>query len=214
MAERPNRRDPALRVVTPSTTPICIEFVLDETGSMYSCRNQTVGGFNEYLSEQRKVQGECRLTLTKFEGGNLATPYQDLDIQMVPTMTDRMFNPGGATNLYDTIGTRIQSLRTKLSGWTEKPPVLFVVMTDGADNMSHQYNTASIKELVRELETQGWTFVFLGAYQSAFSTAEAMGFRPENTRSFETAEMTKTMQGLSAATTVYRAAGGTTKSFF
>ena len=195
--------------------PLCIEFLLDETGSMSSCRNATVGGFNDYLNEQKSVTGECLLTLTKFEGGNLVTPYQDLDIGLVPEMTDRMFVPKGGTNLFDAIGDRIMKMRERMSSWDNSPKVLFVVMTDGGDNASYRYDSSSIKELVTELEaTERWTFVYLGANQNALQVGAKMGFSEGNIRSFETAQMRETMNDLSRATTVYRASGDATKNFF
>lgn len=203
-----------VRVIN-NPTPLCIEFVLDETGSMSLCRAATVGGFNDFLAEQKQIEGECLFTLTKFEGGNLTTPYQDLDIGFVPEMNENMFVPGGITNLYDALGIRIQAVKAKISDWSVQPKVLIVVMTDGGDNASTTYNAKSIHEQVQALEESGqWTFVYLGANQNALSVGSKMGFDEGNIRSFETAEMRETMRDLSAATTVYRASGGSTKNFF
>jgi hypothetical protein len=206
---KPSRgRRAATRVIEPTPSPIFhIEFILDETGSMHGCKAQTVAGFNDFLDEQRKNPGQCRLSLTKFQSNQLHTPYDSLDLGFVPPMTDRMFVPGGLTNLYDAIGDRIDALSEKLKSWTQKPNVLFVVMTDGQDNLSWEYNPASIRALLGLCREQhGWGFAYLGANQNAVSVGKTMGFLQTECRTFETAEIRQTMQELSRATTVYRAA--------
>lgn len=196
--------------------PTFVEFVLDETGSMGSCAMATVAGFNDFLSEQRKITGDCYLSLTKFDTSGLKTPYQDVDLRLIPDMLSSMFCPGGGTNLYDAIGHRIKALSGRMSSWAVKPNVLFVVMTDGEENGSRQYNLQSIRSLIEQYNGAGWTFVYLGANQNAVKVGESMGFRSGNCKSFATEKMRETMQDLSAATTVYRAAASTatTRNFF
>jgi hypothetical protein len=193
-----------------------IEFVLDETGSMSCCSRQTVAGFNEYVGEQKNVEGACKMTLTKFESGALNIPYEGLDIGLVPPMTERTFCPGGGTNLYDAIGDRIESLAEQLESWTDKPNVLFVVMTDGRDNQSFRYSPPHIAALVSRYREKGWGFAFLAANQSAHYVGKQMGFLSTECRTYETARMTDTMRDLSSATTVYRAAtmAGTATEIF
>ena len=188
-------------IATPSTV---IEFLLDETGSMNSCKNQTVSGFNTFLKEQKEQTDECLFTLTKFDTAGQKTPYVDIDVNMVPLMMPNWFNPGGGTNLRDTIGRRISSLNARLSKWTVKPNVLFIVMTDGEDNASSQYSEQAIQSLIKSYTMQGWTFVYLGANQNAMIIANRLGFPDGNIKSFATDQMEQTMQTVSAATVAYR----------
>lgn len=44
-----------------------IAIVLDRSGSMSSCVNDTIGGFNTFIDEQKKVPGEASLTLVQFD---------------------------------------------------------------------------------------------------------------------------------------------------
>ncbi len=195
---------------------LSIEFVLDETGSMSRCRNATIGGFNDFLKEQKDVPGVCQMTLTKFEGGKLVTPFEDLDLGYVPTLTSATFVPGGGTNLFDAILARVKARRDAMANWVVKPNVLLVVMTDGDDNMSTNPVT-EVRSLVEMVQGDGWTCVFLGADQQALVAGGQMGFQPGNIKSFASAEMRETMRGLSASTTVYRSAlatGAQTKNFF
>lgn len=207
------KRTPGSRRVTahaPNTPKtFCIEFVLDETGSMGMIHGPTVGGFNDYLDEQRVQPGECKISLTKFESGRLYTPFEDLDIALAPTMTDRMFCPGGGTNLFDAIGDRIESLDERLQKWSEKPNVLFVVMTDGQDNQSRYFDEDMIFRLVTEHREAGWAFAYLGADQNALEIGKRLGFRKDEIKSFASAEMRETMRDLATATTVFRTAAAT-----
>ena len=185
--------------------PTIIEFLLDETGSMSSCHGPTVAGFNDFLTEQKSQSGTCLLSLTKFDTAGQKTPYVDLDIQMVPEMQFDWFNPGGGTNLRDTIGERLASLKQRLESWSVKPNVLVVVMTDGDDNASRTFDEATIRSALKTYGSEGWTFVYLGADQDALSTANRLGFPDGNIKSFASSKMRETMQTLARTTTAYRA---------
>jgi hypothetical protein len=206
------RKKPVHAISVPIQTPTIIEFLLDETGSMSSCKRATVYGFNDFLAEQRAQVGTCLLTLTKFDTAGQKTPYVDIDVKMTPDMQDDWFIPGGGTNLRDTIGARLSALKARLEGWVNKPNVLVVVMTDGDDNASHDYSEAVISAALKTYMNEGWTFVYLGADSNALATGNRLGFPDNNVKSFATNEIRETMQGLAKATTAYRATRSTTKS--
>lgn len=170
-------------------------------------------GLYPHSSEQKQITGSCHFTLTKFEGGNLVTPYEDLPLSYVPDMNGSTFIPAGSTNLFDAITSRISMRKQLLDDWTVIPQVLFVVMTDGADNISRN-NIDHVATAVGKARLHGWTCVFLGPNQTALQTGRQMGFAEGNIKPFSTTEMVDTMQTLSAATTVYRTASQTTKNFF
>jgi hypothetical protein len=200
--------------VYPQHSPTVIEFVLDETGSMTGVAAQAVAGFNDFLSEQREVPGLCQMSLTKFEGHNLRTPYEDLPLQYVPNMTGSMFRPAGMTNLRDAIVARVTSLTQRLVNWTVQPKVLLVAMTDGGDNISRN-TEMTVRLMLAAGREKGWTSVYLGADQDALRIGQSLGFDEGNIKSFASANIRETMQDLSSATTVYRsAAGSSTRNFF
>lgn len=195
--------------------PTLIEFVLDETGSMSSHLAATISGFNAFLKEQRETPGQCLLTLTKFDTAGLKTPFVDIDVGLVPDLNLNTFEPGGGTNLRDALGLRVRELEQRLSTWTVKPQVLFVVLTDGDDNASSLYSIPQVRDLIAAHEAQGWTFVYLGSDSRALQAASQMGFQPGNAKQFSNAEMHQTLETLATATTVFRAAGTqAAKSFF
>lgn len=187
-----------------SHCPTVIEFLLDETGSMQSWHRATVSGFNAFTKEQQTQPDKCLLTLTKFDTSGLKTPYADIDVSMVPTMTMEMFVPGASTNLRDAIIQRASSLEERLSSWTVRPNVLMVVLTDGEDNASRR-GEDEVRNLIKAKEAEGWTFVYLGATSNALQIASRLGFQPGNSKQFEATEMEDTMTHLARATTAFRA---------
>ncbi len=44
-----------------------IIMVLDRSGSMQSIKNDVIGGFNQFLEDQKKVDGQASLTLAQFD---------------------------------------------------------------------------------------------------------------------------------------------------
>ena len=56
--------------------------------------------------------------------------------------------------------------------------VMFVIITDGEENSSREYNADAVKAMIEEhKERHSWEFVFLGANIDAVSTAGKFGIR-------------------------------------
>ncbi len=199
---------------TPKTETL-IQFVLDETGSMNSCWDATINSFNEYIGSQKTVNDGmvCRVGLTKFSdtGRSFSNPfsasirnvYVQQDIQTIPTLTRSTYTPNGGTNLYDAIGKTIVDLDTVVK---PNQNVLVVIITDGEENCSSEYNVQTIKTMIEDRQSKGWTFVYLGANQDAWKVGSSFGLAKGQTMSYSTAEMASTMDSLSMATTTYRSA--------
>lgn len=183
-----------------------IDFLLDETGSMGSCANQTKTGFNEFVASQREAEGYCFLTLAKFDSSGIRVPYENLDVNLVPNLS---FYPGAATNLYDCIGLRLkQAIEQKREGKS-----LFVVLTDGDDNSSREYNLEKVKSLVQEASDHNITVIYMGPKNNAYDIGTKMGIQEGNIFPFNTSEMSKSMETLTVATRAFRA-GETSGTFF
>jgi len=203
-----------------SEAPTFIEFILDETGSMCSLVNTTVGGFNDFLKEQQAQTGQCLMTLTKFHSSRVRTPYTDLEVQMAPKLSAETFQPDGGTNLRDTIISRIDAAQDRLGALAGEANVVMIVMTDGEDTCS-RYTERDVAARLKERMDHGWTFVFLAAYERALPVAEALGFPLGNSKSFARSEVRETMTKVAHATTAYRStrssglvASGTTSSTY
>lgn len=211
--------------VTSTTTPkteTLIQFVLDETGSMSWCADATIASFNEYIGSQKTVNDgiKCLVGLTKFSEvgrsfyyaettknpnsiASTRSVFEAKDINEVPQLTRSSYTPNGGTNLYDAIGQTIARLDATV---TDAQNVLVVIMTDGEENSSREYNVNSIRKLIEDRQAKGWTFVYLGANQDAWKVGSTFGLSKGQTMAYSTSDMAGTMATLSTATSAYRSA--------
>ncbi len=184
-------------------TRVYISFILDESGSMQSCKDSTISGFNEYLEDQKKEDREVFFSLTKFNTTcdvlHTAVPVDDVDNLNIDS-----YSPNGLTALYDAIGLSIRSLELRMQRDDGTSAVLFVIMTDGHENSSIEYTQGNIRNLIEGKENKGnWTFVFLGANMDAWAEGARIGTMSANTSQYSTENMGVTMRGLSAQTQSY-----------
>lgn len=62
-------------------------FILDKSGSMSGLENDTIGGFNSMLENQKAVDGECRITTVLFDNSHTLL-HDRIDIHAVSPMTN------------------------------------------------------------------------------------------------------------------------------
>ncbi|CAN5571422.1 VWA domain-containing protein [soil metagenome] len=155
-----------------------ITIILDRSGSMESVKSDTIGGFNSFLGEQQKVDGEASLSLVQFDD-QYEVLYLDKDINSADRLTEATFQPRGMTALLDAIGRTINSVGQRLASLAEaeRPDkVLFVIMTDGFENASKEFNAAKISEMINQQRNiYKWEFMFIGANQDAVLSANEIG---------------------------------------
>lgn len=152
-----------------------ITLVVDRSGSMEEVREDAEGGVNAFISQQAKEPGEALLTLVQFD-----TEYEFLHTG-VPIQNAPKYElvPRGMTALLDAVGRAMNETGERLAKMAEpdRPGlVIFVVMTDGQENSSKEFNKSQIKEMIeRQQNNYDWHFTFLGANQDAFTEAGGMG---------------------------------------
>ena len=87
--------------------------------------------------------------------------------------------PRGMTALLDAVGRAINETGERLAKMAEEDRpglVIFVVVTDGHENSSKEFNKSQIREMIeRQQNEYSWHFTFLGADQDAFDEAGQMG---------------------------------------
>jgi len=156
-----------------------ITFVLDRSGSMWTIWDDTIGGFNSFLNEQKKLPDKCHLTLVKFDH-EYDFVYQNQEISTIDKLDRKTFVPRGNTALFDAIGRSIIETETRLLKLNKKErpnKVIFVIQTDGAENASKEYTREKIAELIKNHQKEhDWEFIFLGANQDAITSGQSMGF--------------------------------------
>jgi len=193
----------------PNSTEIV--FVLDRSGSMQSIAEDMRGGFDSFITEQKKLPGECRVTLTQFDN-EYEIVYAGKPLAEVPKLA---LIPRGDTALYDAIGRTIVATGERLAAMNENDrpsKVIFVVITDGFENASTEYHAGLIHAMITEQRYKySWEFAFLGADQNAIGVAKDLGVHPGNAVSYRgNSQGTKgLLRGLSAQIGHSRATGAT-----
>ena len=167
-----------------------IFFLLDRSGSMDSIRDDTIGGFNSFLNDQRAQNPDALMTLWQFDHEVLVS-YENKPLREVPPLDRATFQPRGSTHLLDTMGDALQV------NPIADPPI-FVIFTDGEENGSSKYTKSAVKELVEKRTGEGWTFLYLGANQDSFAEAGSMGIGPTQTLNYNTADTPGVFRALSA----------------
>lgn len=156
-----------------------ISVILDRTGSMEPIRADVVGGFNAFLAEQQAAPGSASFTLVQFDSQDpFEVLHANVDLAGVPPLRLEQYVPRATTPLYDAIGRGILELEASLArlGQDERPQrVIFVIVTDGAENASREFNRARVTALIEAKKGLGWDFVFLSADLDAFEDAGRMG---------------------------------------
>lgn len=164
-----------------------ITLVLDRSGSMASVASDTIGGTNVFLDEQRKAPGTATFTLHQFDD-QFETPINGQDIQKVQNLTSKTFVPRGNTALLDAIGRAIGETGSRLEKASDSEragKVVFVIVTDGHENASHEYTPAKVHEMIEHQRTKySWEFVFLGANQDAIKAATNLGVNTANAMTY------------------------------
>lgn len=162
-----------------------IAIVLDRSGSMSSCADDTKGGFDTFVADQKKAVGTATLTLAQFDN-EYEVIHSAKNIQEVPPL---VFIPRGGTALLDAIGKTIATTGEALAALPEdeRPErVAFVIITDGHENASKEFKREKIMEMIKhQTENYKWEFVFLGANQDAIQAGASMGIHGMNSMTYD-----------------------------
>ncbi len=175
-----------------------ITLLLDRSGSMASIRDDAIGGFNQFVADQQAQPGRATLTLVQFDSqASHDVVHHFRAIETVPPLTAKTFTPRGGTPLFDAVGRTVKELERDLAALTPEAcpsEVVLVVLTDGQENSSRQFNRKKIKALLAAKQEMGWRVLFLSADLSAVDEAVDSGFRGSRSAYFD-----KSAQGISQA---------------
>ena len=115
-----------------------IVFVLDRSGSMHGMEEDTIGGFNSMLEQQKAESGEAVLSAVLFSS-SVRVLYDRVNLNDVPLLTEEDYRVGGGTALLDAIGGAVHHIaRVHRHMPEESRPgkTVFVIITDGKENAS------------------------------------------------------------------------------
>lgn len=158
-----------------------VVFILDESGSMYPLKDDTIGGFNSMLEKQRKIDGEVYVSTVLFSDRSKVI-HDRIGIKEISDMKNEDYEPSGCTALLDALGDAIKHIST-IHKYARKEDVpdntLFIIITDGMENASHRYNDKDVKKMIEEKKKKGWEFIFLAANIDAIETASTYGINKD-----------------------------------
>jgi hypothetical protein len=159
-----------------------VVIVLDRSGSMKSVTDETIGGYNQFIQGQKEVPGACNVTLVQFDN-EYECVYAGKPLAEVPEMTRETFVPRGYTALLDAIGKTIKDTSARILAMQKSlrpAKVLMVIITDGGENASKEYEYKNVHSMIKDLRATNWEFVFLAANIDVADYAEKMGIHSGN----------------------------------
>lgn len=147
--------------------------ILDRSGSMAKGRTDHEGGLRSFVDDQQALAGDVRLTLVQFDDHDPCdvvydrTPIHDVTrIELVPR---------GGTPLLSAVGRAIAHLKGRQANEPADQTIVMVI-TDGEDTGGNgEWTKVLVQQHVKDLEKQGWAFLYLGANVDAFDESAALG---------------------------------------
>jgi hypothetical protein len=153
---------------------------------MQSLATDVVGGFNAFVKEQTADGPDALITLVQFDSQE---PHEVVlaaqPLPSAPSLTLETYRPRGGTPLYDAMAQLITDATIRAEEKGGREVIIFVTFTDGGENASEQYTKQQIFDLVRNRESRGWTFVYLGANQDSYASGRTMGYGADQVQDFE-----------------------------
>ncbi len=150
-----------------------IAFVLDRSGSMESCADAAIEGFNRFLRDQQETQGLAKLTLVLFDDEYL------VPVRSIPVHEFVPLDAVGQT--VDELGQAWPSSRKA----TALAKVVVAILTDGLENASTRFSWSDVATQIKhQTDEYKWTFLFLGANQDAIATGAQMNIAANNAATY------------------------------
>jgi uncharacterized protein YegL len=169
-----------------------IILLLDESSSMINRKQEVIQGFNDFIQKQKALfpvseeheheDNETTFSLLKFNSlcfwVMLSVP-----IHGVQELSPTQYTPNGSTALYNAMGLGIEwgdLSKNNQDQDMDMDRVLFVIITDGAENASLLFGKEQIKGMIQERKSRGnWTFAYFGVNPAR--TALDLGIPLNNT---------------------------------
>lgn len=186
-------------------TPVEKEFhsyiLLDRTGSMESMWNEAVNSVNSYAegvstpdeNEMEADRLKPLITLVAFDKNEGKMSFDLLRDGVLASKWTKLASdevlPRGNTPLYDAIG-KIVSLAQKDNAERS----VIVIMTDGKENASSEYNGTTARKALDRIRAKGWQVVFLGTDFVNFADAKTVGIPKRQSMGIDRSRLGETME--------------------
>ena len=201
-----------------SAEPVQIICILDRSGSMRSLAEDTIGGYNSFLEKQRKESGKAAVTTVLFDD-KYEKIVDNIDLEITPELTSAEYYARGTTALLDAVGRTIMETAGNMEKegiCPAKRRVLIIIMTDGLENASIEYNKSSVKSMI-EATTKDykWNYIFMGANIDSVAEATSIGIRADHAANYKhtQAGVRKSFEQMDAAASELREKGEISESW-
>lgn len=160
------------------TAKVNITLIVDRSGSMSSIANEVIGGINAFYAEQKKLPDAATVTYVQFDNV-YEKVFENTPLQEVKDITAETFMPRGMTALYDAIGKTLVEIVP-----IDDAKQIIMIMTDGEENSSKEFNHSSVKTIIEASQKKGWEIIFMGANIDAEQVGGSMGIKTGNSVTF------------------------------
>src|ERR1700691_2004454 len=109
---------------------VMISIILDRSESMEGRQADVIGGVNNFIAEQQKLDSPACIALSRFDTGAIERFRDMQDLKGVKLLEKDEYVPRGGTPLLDAIGKEINALD---EDWKANKPerAIVVIVTDG-----------------------------------------------------------------------------------
>lgn len=167
--------------------PVQIICILDRSGSMRSLAEDTIGGYNSFLEKQKQEPGEATVTTVLFDD-EYEKIVDNVNLKNIPELTSSEYYARGTTALLDAVGRTIMETAGKMEKdgiCPAKRRVLVIIMTDGKENSSIEYNKSSVKSMIETTTNDyKWNYIFMGANIDSVSEAGSIGIQAHHAANY------------------------------
>lgn len=137
-----------------------IHIALDQSSSMMTVQKDALRALNNQLDTYRKESKSNNIStyvsVTTFSS-YVSTALEPTDIKEADNVDENSPLQGGNTAFYDAIGDAIQRVKVKYQGIGSDTSKVIIVITDGEENWSREYNRGNIKRMIKEETDKGFT---------------------------------------------------------
>lgn len=200
-----------------------IAIILDRSGSMGSIRSEAISAFNKQIEtiKNNAAEIDTKVSLFTFSDKADAPIVWNQSVETLTKLTEETYVPDGMTSMYDSVGMAVNLLNGLPEADDKNTSFLTIIISDGAENNSKQFDSAKIATMVKRLQnTDRWTFTYLGANQDLTKVQQTLGIHAGNTMSFSANNegmklgSIATTQGLTGYFASVTNGGGAVRSFY
>ena len=153
-------------------------FVFDKSGSCIGLEESTISEYNKVIEKFKNENAAVLVSTILFSDKIEEKEYRNA-IENVGTFE---YKAQGGTSLYDALCSYILRIRNAQAKENNKiKQTIVMIMTDGNDTSSVNYDSAATQKLVKECKDDGWIFLFIGSLTNSANIAASIGLSVNDT---------------------------------